>query len=166
MANLIVLLDRFPWWNWAPRCHSKLMPTWSIPCLSIANKFQNNSKSVTVEQRVYFDRLQQKGDHGEPDRITGPFPLVKLGSTMPLKLMSTWSIPCISIANNFQNNSKSVTVKQRVYFDRLQQQGDHGKKPDCITGPFPLVKLGSTLPLKIDAHLIHALFKHCKQLPK
>ena len=112
-----------------------------------------------------IDRLQQQGGHGEPDRITGPFPLVKLGSTMPLKIDAHLIHSLFEIANKFQNNSKSVAVKQKVYFDRLQQQGDHGQLYRT-TGPFPLVKLGSTMPLKIDAHLIHPLFKHCKQIPK
>ena len=96
--------------------------------------------------------------------LAGPFPLVKLGSTMPLKIVVHLIHPLFEIVNKFQNNSKSVTVKQRVYFDRLQQQGDHGER-DRTTGPFPLVKLGSTMPLKVDVHLIHPLFKHCKQMP-
>ena len=51
-----------------------------------------------------------------------------------------------------------------VYFDHFQQQGGHGK-PDGITGPIPFVELGSTMPLKIDFHLIHPLFRHCQQIP-
>ena len=185
MANLIVLLARFPWWNWAPQCHSKLMSTWSISLgeiglhdgtqnwcpldPSLVWAVQTNSKIIPSQLQCNRESIlticSSRGIMAKLIVLLARFPWWNWAPRWHSKLMPTWSIPCLSIANNFQNNSKSVTVKQRVYFDRLQQQGDHGK-PDRTTGPFPLVKLGSTMALKIDVHLIHPLFEHCKQIPK
>ena len=120
-----------------------------------------------MKQRVYFDRLQQQGDHGkQPDCTTGPFPLVKMGSTMPLNIDVHLIHPlfkhCKQIPKKFY---VSYSEAESLFWPFAAAGGSWGT-PDRITGPFPLVKLGSTMPLKIDVHLIHPLFKHCKQIPK